>query len=94
MKQSIFQRVYRSLLKHPVAKWVVILGTLIYLVSPVDISPDAVPIIGWVDDGVLVTLVATGLTEVALERRRNIKAQKAKEKKKAEAETEGTTVEG
>lgn len=77
MKQAAFQRFYRWLLRHPVARWFVILGTIVYLVSPVDISPDALPIVGWIDDGVLVTLVATGLTEAVLERRRNLKAQKA-----------------
>ena len=84
-KQSIFQRIYRSLLGHPVARWFVILGSIAYLVSPVDISPDVFPIVGWIDDGLLVTLLVTGLTEIVLERRRELKAQKA-EKKGQQAE--------
>lgn len=77
MKQSVFQQVYRRLLGHPVARWVVMLGSIAYLVSPIDFSPDVIPILGWVDDGVLATLLATGVTEMVLERRRNLKAQKA-----------------
>lgn len=77
MKQSIFQKVYRLLLGHPVARWFVVLGAIAYLLSPVDIAPDLFPIVGWIDDGVLAALVATGLTEILLERRRNLKAQKA-----------------
>jgi uncharacterized membrane protein YkvA (DUF1232 family) len=77
---AMFKRVYRALLGHPVARWVVILGSLIYLISPVDISPDVVPIVGWVDDGVLATLMAAGITEVVLERRRQVKAQRAEKR--------------
>ncbi|MEO1093300.1 MAG: DUF1232 domain-containing protein [Cyanobacteria bacterium J06638_28] len=91
MKQSVFQRVYRSLLGHPVARWFVIFGSLAYLLSPVDISPDVFPIIGWVDDGLLVTLLATGITEVVLERRRDLKTRKEEEAGKA-VETQATPV--
>ncbi|MDB9527276.1 DUF1232 domain-containing protein [Oscillatoria sp. CS-180] len=88
MKQSVFQRIYRSLLGHPIARWFVILGSIAYLVSPVDISPDAIPILGWVDDGVLTALLVTGVTEILLERRRNLKAAKSE----AEISSEQTTV--
>ena len=36
----------------PAAKLVAILG-LVYLVSPIDLIPDFVPILGWLDDGVV-----------------------------------------
>ena len=78
MKQSIFQRLYRTLLGHPVARWVVLLASLIYLISPVDIVPDMIPIAGWIDDGVLATLVATGITSIVLERRQQVKESKEK----------------
>ena len=85
MKQSFFQRIYRSilgnpvrwLLKHPLGRWFVVIGSIVYLLSPVDIIPDF-PIVGWIDDGLLATLVTTELTGVLLERRRHLKAQKAK----------------
>jgi uncharacterized membrane protein YkvA (DUF1232 family) len=37
------------------AKLVAVLG-LLYLISPIDILPDFIPILGWVDDGVVVAL--------------------------------------
>jgi uncharacterized membrane protein YkvA (DUF1232 family) len=39
----------------PLAKLVAVLG-LLYLISPMDILPDLIPILGWVDDGVIVAL--------------------------------------
>lgn len=54
-------------------RWLVILGSLVYLVSPLDISPDVFPVIGWIDDGLLATIVLTELTQIAAERRRKIR---------------------
>ncbi|MEM9448255.1 MAG: DUF1232 domain-containing protein [Cyanobacteria bacterium P01_E01_bin.6] len=48
-----------------------ILGSLFYLFSPLDISPDVFPVIGWIDDGLLATLVLTELTQIAMDNRRN-----------------------
>lgn len=39
--------------KYPVAmRWVALLGA-IYLISPVDLIPDVAPIIGWIDDAIV-----------------------------------------
>jgi len=61
---------FRNLLRNSKYRWLVILGSLVYLVSPLDISPDVFPIIGWIDDGLLATLVVTELTQMAMDRRR------------------------
>ena len=40
----------------------IIIGTLVaflYLIIPVDISPDTVPIIGWIDDIIAILLAIT-----------------------------------
>ena len=37
---------YRNVLRNPKYRWWVILGTLVYLVSPFDILPDFVPLWG------------------------------------------------
>ncbi|MGF1460875.1 MAG: YkvA family protein [Leptolyngbyaceae cyanobacterium] len=61
---------FRKLLRNSKYRWVVIFGSLIYLFSPLDISPDVFPIIGWIDDGLLATLVVTELTQIAIDNRR------------------------
>ncbi len=69
MKNMIesFYNWYKSMLRNTKYRWVLVLGTLIYLVSPIDISPDFLPIIGWVDDGILATLLVSELSQLALE---------------------------
>jgi uncharacterized membrane protein YkvA (DUF1232 family) len=62
-----FYNWYKATLRNTKYRWVLVLGTLLYLVSPIDISPDFLPIIGWVDDGLLATLLVTELSQIALE---------------------------
>ena len=39
-----------------------VLVALIYLIIPVDLSPDAIPVIGWIDDIIAVLLaIANGI---------------------------------
>ncbi|MBW4483579.1 MAG: DUF1232 domain-containing protein [Tildeniella torsiva UHER 1998/13D] len=76
MKIPFFSRLYNGLLKHPRYRWVVMGASLIYLLSPIDISPDFVPVVGWIDDGVVAALLATGITQVLLDRRQTLKDQK------------------
>lgn len=70
MKQqfsSILHSWYRKALKHTKYRWLVILGTLLYLVSPLDISPDAFPIIGWIDDGIIASLLIAEVSQLVTE---------------------------
>ena len=57
---------YRNALRHPKWRWAIILGTAFYLVSPIDISPDFIPFIGWLDDGLLATLLVTELSSLMM----------------------------
>jgi uncharacterized membrane protein YkvA (DUF1232 family) len=34
-----------------------LIGMVIYVISPIDLIPDAVPILGWLDDLALITLI-------------------------------------
>ncbi len=70
-----FHTWYRNLIRHPKHRWWIILGTLLYLLSPIDISPDVFPVLGWIDDGVVVTLLITELSQLLLTQ---LKAQKDK----------------
>ncbi|NEP18464.1 MAG: DUF1232 domain-containing protein [Leptolyngbya sp. SIO4C1] len=70
MKKSLFRvfhNWYRKAIKHPQYRWLVVLGTLFYLLSPLDISPDVFPIIGWLDDGAVVALLVTEMSQLMVE---------------------------
>ncbi|MGB7415430.1 MAG: YkvA family protein [Thermosynechococcaceae cyanobacterium] len=70
-----FQEGYRNGIRHSKYRWVIILGTLFYLLSPLDISPDFLPVIGWVDDGLLASLLIAEVSQMMTE---NFKARKDK----------------
>jgi uncharacterized membrane protein YkvA (DUF1232 family) len=70
---------------HPRYRWAVILASALYLISPLDFSPDFIPILGWIDDGVIATLLATEITQILLDRRQTMKEKKALAEKQAGA---------
>jgi len=65
----------RTVIRNPKYRWWAIAGSLVYLLSPFDIAPDALPIVGWIDDGLLATIVITEVSQLLMDRR---KAQKSK----------------
>jgi uncharacterized membrane protein YkvA (DUF1232 family) len=65
--QSIYNW-YREAMRHPQWRWLVIGGSLLYLVSPFDISPDIFPVIGWLDDGVIAGLLVAELSQIMMQR--------------------------
>ncbi|NJO39930.1 MAG: DUF1232 domain-containing protein [Cyanobacteria bacterium RU_5_0] len=67
---------YRNLIRHPKYRWFVIIGTLIYLVSPIDIIPDVFPIVGQIDDALLVTLLVAEVSQLLLDRTKTTKGEK------------------
>ncbi|MBE9136782.1 DUF1232 domain-containing protein [Nodosilinea sp. LEGE 07088] len=64
---------YRKLIRNSKYRWVILFGTLVYLVSPLDISPDVFPVVGWIDDGLVATLAITEITQILLDRKRNLR---------------------
>lgn len=58
---------YRNTLRNPKYRWWIVLGTLAYLISPFDIAPDFLPIIGQVDDVLIATLLFSELSQMGLE---------------------------
>jgi uncharacterized membrane protein YkvA (DUF1232 family) len=78
MKKGLFGKTiidwYRQLVRNSKYRWVVLLGTLLYIVSPIDISPDMFPIVGWIDDGLIATIAITEVTQILLDRKRNMRA--------------------
>lgn len=69
------QNFVRSLIRHPQYRWVAILGALFYFLSPIDIAPDVLPIVGWLDDGMLATLLVTEVAQLLIEQSKNRKDQ-------------------
>jgi uncharacterized membrane protein YkvA (DUF1232 family) len=63
---------YRKLLRHSKYRWVVLMGTVMYLVSPLDISPDFMPFVGWIDDGLVATIAITEVTQMLVDRKRRL----------------------
>jgi uncharacterized membrane protein YkvA (DUF1232 family) len=57
---------YRDAIRHPKYRWWVILGTIIYLVSPIDIAPDFLPVLGQIDDVMLAGLLFTELSQMMI----------------------------
>ncbi|MBF2002567.1 MAG: DUF1232 domain-containing protein [Synechococcales cyanobacterium C42_A2020_086] len=66
---------YRNLLRNSKYRWLIILGTLAYLLSPIDLLPDVIPVIGQIDDVVILTLLVTEVSQVLMERVRTVKGK-------------------
>jgi uncharacterized membrane protein YkvA (DUF1232 family) len=59
---------YRNTLRNPKYRWWIILGTLAYLVNPIDLAPDFLPLIGEIDDIALVTLLVSEVSQLIIEK--------------------------
>lgn len=58
---------YRNSIRNPKYRGWMIVGTLAYLFSPLDLSPDLFPIVGQIDDIALLTLCISELSQVMIE---------------------------
>ncbi|MBD2497443.1 YkvA family protein [Nostoc sp. FACHB-280] len=58
---------YRNLIRNPKYRWWVILGTIVYFISPIDIVPDIFPIVGEIDDVLLMTLLVTEVSGLVID---------------------------
>jgi uncharacterized membrane protein YkvA (DUF1232 family) len=54
---------YRRLLTHPRYGIWVLLASLLYLVSPIDLSPDILPLLGQIDDVALIVLLVSAASQ-------------------------------
>ena len=93
--QSIYNW-YRDLLRHPQYRWWVVLGTIVYLVSPIDIVPDFIPIAGQIDDIMVLTLFMTEISQVVFDyakSRKDKSASPSEPDQTVDVEAESVTVE-
>ncbi|MCS6958972.1 MAG: DUF1232 domain-containing protein [Pseudanabaenaceae cyanobacterium SKYGB_i_bin29] len=51
------------LLRNPRYNWLILLASLIYLISPLDVLPDIFPLLGQVDDFLLLAFLITNLLQ-------------------------------
>jgi uncharacterized membrane protein YkvA (DUF1232 family) len=58
---------YKVTLRNSKYRWIIVAGTLLYLLSPIDIAPDFIPVIGWIDDGIVVTLLVAEVSQMMTE---------------------------
>jgi uncharacterized membrane protein YkvA (DUF1232 family) len=58
---------YRNLIRNPKYRWWVVLGTLVYFVSPIDLLPDFFPVVGELDDVFLITLLVSEISQMLIE---------------------------
>ncbi|MGF1536390.1 MAG: YkvA family protein [Elainellaceae cyanobacterium] len=56
----------RPWLQSPRYRWLILLGSLFYVLSPFDISPDFVPILGQIDDFVVLALLLSQVFRLLL----------------------------
>ncbi len=68
---TAFYNWYRNTLRHPKYRWLIIGASLVYLLSPLDISPDLIPVVGQIDDVAVIMLLASEVTQMLVERVRN-----------------------
>lgn len=95
MKHSLRNQImkwFTNLIRNSKYRWLVILGSLIYLVSPIDISPDVFPVIGWIDDGLLASIVVTELAQLVIENRRKKPGEVTQQAASSAATADGPTI--
>ena len=76
--QSVYNW-YRDLLRNPKYRWWVIGASVVYIVSPLDISPDVFPIVGWLDDGIVISLLVAEVAQLAKEKLQENNLRSAKQ---------------
>lgn len=64
---------YRNAIRNPKYRNWIILGTLIYVLSPFDISPDFFPLAGQIDDFFLLSIMLTEVSQMVVSSLKNKK---------------------
>ena len=73
MKNIIYDQ-YRKLIRDSKYRWIIIIASAAYILSPVDLVSDFIPFVGWIDDGVVATVLVTEVAAIITEK---MKAKKA-----------------
>jgi uncharacterized membrane protein YkvA (DUF1232 family) len=87
--QSVYNW-YRDTLRNPKYRWWIILGTLAYLVSPIDIAPDFLPVVGQIDDVAIAVLLISEISQMAIDYFKSRQTQTASASETTTGASEGT----
>lgn len=68
---------YRNSIRHPKYRWWLITGTLVYLLNPLDLLPDTLPLVGWIDDGLITTVLVAEVAQVMSDRLKNQRSNRS-----------------
>ncbi len=90
MKDLIYDQ-YRKLIRESKFRWLIIVGSALYILSPFDISPDFLPIVGWIDDGLVLTLLLTEVSAILMEK---VKEKKTEADSPSEASSTADATDG
>ena len=55
---------YRQVIRNPRYGWLVVAASLVYLFSPLDLAPDVIPLLGQIDDIVIISILATEVLNI------------------------------
>jgi uncharacterized membrane protein YkvA (DUF1232 family) len=64
---QVFYTWFTETLRNPKYRWWIVIGSLVYLFSPLDIAPDFIPVIGQLDDITILGLLVAELTQMLSE---------------------------
>jgi uncharacterized membrane protein YkvA (DUF1232 family) len=59
---------YRQTIRNPKYRWWIVVATIAYLILPIDLLPDFIPLVGQVDDVLIVTLLVSELSQILIDR--------------------------
>ena len=63
--QSLYG-LYSRAIRNPKYRHWIIIGTLVYVLSPIDISPDFFPLAGQIDDFLLLSIMLTEVSQMVM----------------------------
>jgi uncharacterized membrane protein YkvA (DUF1232 family) len=71
---------YQRSLRAKGLKWIVIVATIVYIISPIDLLPEFIPGLGLIDDTMLIVILVSELVRMAREKKNGPKFQNKDEK--------------
>jgi uncharacterized membrane protein YkvA (DUF1232 family) len=66
---------YRKTIRESKYRWLIIVGTLLYLISPIDLLPDVIPIVGQIDDVLILTILVSEVSQILVDRVKSAKTR-------------------